>query len=57
MRIKKIRIPLANTKKVGAEKEKGSEVTLFGLLNFIDALWSACGTENHRLYDQLRGET
>lgn len=33
-------------KKAEAEKEKkGSEVTLSGLLNFIDGLWSACGTE------------
>ncbi|XP_076946045.1 AAA-ATPase At3g28580-like [Bidens hawaiensis] len=27
------------------EKEKKSEVTLSGLLNFIDGLWSACGSE------------
>ncbi|KAI7742577.1 hypothetical protein M8C21_011611 [Ambrosia artemisiifolia] len=26
-------------------KKKGSEVTLSGLLNFIDGLWSACGSE------------
>nr|XP_043630917.1 AAA-ATPase ASD, mitochondrial-like [Erigeron canadensis] len=29
----------------GEKKEKGSEVTLSGLLNFIDGLWSACGSE------------
>ncbi|XP_057787337.1 AAA-ATPase ASD, mitochondrial-like [Salvia miltiorrhiza] len=28
-----------------AEKKKTSEVTLSGLLNFIDGLWSACGGE------------
>uniref|UniRef100_A0A0E0LI33 AAA+ ATPase domain-containing protein n=1 Tax=Oryza punctata TaxID=4537 RepID=A0A0E0LI33_ORYPU len=27
------------------EKEKGSKVTLSGVLNFIDGLWSACGGE------------
>ncbi|XP_022003862.1 AAA-ATPase ASD, mitochondrial [Helianthus annuus] len=27
------------------KKKKGSEVTLSGLLNFIDGLWSACGRE------------
>ncbi|KAL8262385.1 hypothetical protein R6Q59_023734 [Mikania micrantha] len=27
------------------KKKKGSEVTLSGLLNFIDGLWSACGSE------------
>ncbi|KAI3690166.1 hypothetical protein L2E82_48143 [Cichorium intybus] len=27
------------------KKNKGSEVTLSGLLNFIDGLWSACGSE------------
>ncbi|CAI9263309.1 unnamed protein product [Lactuca saligna] len=27
------------------EKNKGSEVTLSGLLNFVDGLWSACGSE------------
>lgn len=35
-------------KKVKGEKgkeNKGSEVTLSGLLNFIDGLWSACGSE------------
>ncbi|KAK1430746.1 hypothetical protein QVD17_13712 [Tagetes erecta] len=34
-------------KKVEEEegKKKGSEVTLSGLLNFIDGLWSACGSE------------
>ncbi|KAI3828643.1 hypothetical protein L1987_02751 [Smallanthus sonchifolius] len=32
--------------KIEKEKEKkGSEVTLSGLLNFIDGLWSACGSE------------
>ncbi|KAI3756204.1 hypothetical protein L1987_56021 [Smallanthus sonchifolius] len=30
---------------VGDKKKKGSEVTLSGLLNFIDGLWSACGSE------------
>ncbi|KAI3690170.1 hypothetical protein L2E82_48145 [Cichorium intybus] len=36
------------SKKVEEEKDKksnGSEVTLSGLLNFIDGLWSACGSE------------
>ncbi|PWA67988.1 AAA+ ATPase domain-containing protein [Artemisia annua] len=28
-----------------AKEKKGSEVTLSGLLNFIDGLWSACGSE------------
>ncbi|KAJ9537727.1 hypothetical protein OSB04_030460 [Centaurea solstitialis] len=35
-------------KKAKGEKDKenkGSEVTLSGLLNFIDGLWSACGSE------------
>ncbi|KAI3692173.1 hypothetical protein L6452_31982 [Arctium lappa] len=35
-------------KKAKKEKDndnKGSEVTLSGLLNFIDGLWSACGSE------------
>ncbi|KAI3707086.1 hypothetical protein L6452_25295 [Arctium lappa] len=33
-------------KKAKGEKEnKGSKVTLSGLLNFIDGLWSACGSE------------
>ncbi|KAL3324490.1 hypothetical protein AABB24_038565 [Solanum stoloniferum] len=32
-------------KKGGEEKEKQSEVTLSGLLNFIDGLWSAIGGE------------
>ncbi|KAI3692180.1 hypothetical protein L6452_31990 [Arctium lappa] len=41
---KEIKDPIA--KKVKEEKEnKGSEVTLSGLLNFIDGLWSACGSE------------
>ncbi|XP_071733758.1 AAA-ATPase ASD, mitochondrial-like [Rutidosis leptorrhynchoides] len=32
---------------IGMEEkgDKGSEVTLSGLLNFIDGLWSACGSE------------
>nr|XP_043627581.1 AAA-ATPase At3g28580-like [Erigeron canadensis] len=29
----------------GEKKEKESKVTLSGLLNFIDGLWSACGSE------------
>ncbi|XP_071737382.1 AAA-ATPase ASD, mitochondrial-like [Rutidosis leptorrhynchoides] len=29
----------------GEKNNKGSEVTLSGLLNFIDGLWSACGSE------------
>ncbi|KAF8010653.1 hypothetical protein BT93_J1337 [Corymbia citriodora subsp. variegata] len=29
----------------GGEETKGSKVTLSGLLNFIDGLWSACGGE------------
>ncbi|CAH1434419.1 unnamed protein product [Lactuca virosa] len=32
-------------KKEKVKKKKGSEVTLSGLLNFIDGLWSACGSE------------
>ncbi|KAJ7974467.1 AAA-ATPase [Quillaja saponaria] len=32
-------------KKVEEEENKGSKVTLSGLLNFIDGLWSACGGE------------
>ncbi|CAH1453295.1 unnamed protein product [Lactuca virosa] len=32
-------------KKEKDKKIKGSEVTLSGLLNFIDGLWSACGSE------------
>ncbi|PWA51789.1 ATPase, AAA-type, core [Artemisia annua] len=41
---KKDEVPV---KKVDAmdKKKKGSEVTLSGLLNFIDGLWSACGSE------------
>ncbi|KAI3703543.1 hypothetical protein L1987_73694 [Smallanthus sonchifolius] len=35
--------PVRKNKK--AKKEKKSEVTLSGLLNFIDGLWSACGSE------------
>ncbi|KAL8195661.1 hypothetical protein R6Q57_025414 [Mikania cordata] len=36
------------------KKKKGSEVTLSGLLNFIDGLWSACGSERFdRVHDQL----
>ncbi|KAL9679033.1 hypothetical protein QQ045_016886 [Rhodiola kirilowii] len=27
------------------EDKKGSKVTLSGLLNFIDGLWSSCGSE------------
>lgn len=29
----------------GEDEKKGSEVTLSGLLNFIDGIWSACGEE------------
>ncbi|MED6184134.1 AAA-ATPase ASD, mitochondrial [Stylosanthes scabra] len=32
-------------KKAKSEEEKGSKVTLSGLLNFIDGIWSACGGE------------
>ncbi|KAK9055522.1 hypothetical protein SSX86_026606 [Deinandra increscens subsp. villosa] len=32
-------------KKEKKKKKEGSEVTLSGLLNFIDGLWSACGSE------------
>ncbi|PWA88856.1 ATPase, AAA-type, core [Artemisia annua] len=32
-------------KKEKIKKKKGNEVTLSGLLNFIDGLWSACGSE------------
>ncbi|GJU63853.1 AAA-ATPase ASD, mitochondrial-like protein [Tanacetum coccineum] len=41
---KKDEVPV---KKVDAEgkKKKGSEVTLSGLLNIIDGLWSVCGNE------------
>nr|GEY41747.1 AAA-ATPase ASD, mitochondrial-like [Tanacetum cinerariifolium] len=43
-RTKKKDVPV---KKVDAEgkKKKGSEVTLSGLLNIIDGLWSVCGNE------------
>ncbi|XP_071740784.1 AAA-ATPase ASD, mitochondrial-like [Rutidosis leptorrhynchoides] len=34
-----------NEKDEKKKKKKGSEVTLSGLLNFIDGLWSACGSE------------
>ncbi|KAJ9537725.1 hypothetical protein OSB04_030458 [Centaurea solstitialis] len=38
--------PIAKKAKKEKDKEnKGSEVTLSGLLNFIDGLWSACGSE------------
>ncbi|XP_024996302.1 AAA-ATPase At3g28580-like [Cynara cardunculus var. scolymus] len=38
--------PVAKKAKEEKEKDnKGSEVTLSGLLNFIDGLWSACGSE------------
>ncbi|EOY03336.1 P-loop containing nucleoside triphosphate hydrolases superfamily protein [Theobroma cacao] len=33
------------SKKAKEEEQKDSEVTLSGLLNFIDGLWSACGGE------------
>ncbi|KAI6700605.1 hypothetical protein NL676_014929 [Syzygium grande] len=32
-------------KKMEKEEKKGSKVTLSGLLNFIDGIWSACGGE------------
>ncbi|KAK9668713.1 hypothetical protein RND81_13G080500 [Saponaria officinalis] len=32
-------------KKDGESEKKGSEVTLSGLLNFIDGIWSSCGEE------------
>ncbi|KAI0523345.1 hypothetical protein KFK09_005740 [Dendrobium nobile] len=32
-------------KKIGSEENTESKVTLSGLLNFIDGLWSACGEE------------
>lgn len=32
-------------KEVEEEKNKGSEVILFGLLNFIDGIWLVCGEE------------
>ena len=32
-------------KKAEEEEKKGSKVTLSGLLNFIDGIWSACGGE------------
>ncbi|XP_030553561.2 AAA-ATPase ASD, mitochondrial-like isoform X1 [Rhodamnia argentea] len=32
-------------KKIEKEEKKGSKVTLSGLLNFIDGIWSACGGE------------
>ncbi|KAL1338051.1 hypothetical protein HN51_032738 [Arachis hypogaea] len=32
-------------KKAKSEEEKASKVTLSGLLNFIDGIWSACGGE------------
>ncbi|KAI3409403.1 AAA domain-containing protein [Psidium guajava] len=32
-------------KKIAKEEKKGSKVTLSGLLNFIDGIWSACGGE------------
>ena len=39
-------------------KAKGSsKVTLSGLLNFIDGLWSACGGEVDCVHHQLCGET
>ncbi|KAK4777107.1 hypothetical protein SAY86_005795 [Trapa natans] len=36
--------PVKKVKKEGIDK-KGSKVTLSGLLNFIDGIWSACGQE------------
>ncbi|MED6154728.1 hypothetical protein PIB30_115513, partial [Stylosanthes scabra] len=32
-------------KRAQEEESKGSKVTLSGLLNFIDGIWSACGGE------------
>ncbi|WCJ20848.1 P-loop containing nucleoside triphosphate hydrolases superfamily protein [Euphorbia peplus] len=37
--------PIAKIKKEKEEAEKGSKVTLSGLLNFIDGIWSASGGE------------
>ncbi|KAJ9537728.1 hypothetical protein OSB04_030461 [Centaurea solstitialis] len=37
--------PLAKKMEEKDKDNKGSEVTLSGLLNFIDGLWSACGSE------------
>ncbi|XP_061345315.1 AAA-ATPase ASD, mitochondrial-like isoform X1 [Gastrolobium bilobum] len=38
-------VPKNPTKKDEEEENKGSKVTLSGLLNFIDGIWSACGGE------------
>ncbi|XP_021737893.1 AAA-ATPase At3g28580-like [Chenopodium quinoa] len=35
----------AGEKEAKDKKKKGSDVTLSGLLNFIDGIWSACGEE------------
>ncbi|KAK7381325.1 hypothetical protein VNO78_33939 [Psophocarpus tetragonolobus] len=37
--------PKNPVKKAEEEENKGSKVTLSGLLNFIDGIWSACGGE------------
>ncbi|CAI9290778.1 unnamed protein product [Lactuca saligna] len=37
--------PVRKAEEEKDKKNKGSEVTLSGLLNFIDGLWSACGSE------------
>ncbi|KAJ0716206.1 putative AAA+ ATPase domain, ATPase, AAA-type, core, AAA-type ATPase domain-containing protein [Helianthus annuus] len=37
--------PTKKMEKMAKKKDKESEVTLSGLLNFIDGLWSACGSE------------
>ncbi|XP_023769514.1 AAA-ATPase ASD, mitochondrial [Lactuca sativa] len=37
--------PVKKAEEEKDKKNKGSEVTLSGLLNFIDGLWSACGSE------------
>ncbi|CAI9290783.1 unnamed protein product [Lactuca saligna] len=37
--------PVKKAEEEKGKKNKGSEVTLSGLLNFIDGLWSACGSE------------
>ncbi|XP_057447558.1 AAA-ATPase ASD, mitochondrial-like [Lotus japonicus] len=37
--------PKNPAKKAEEEEKKGSKVTLSGLLNFIDGIWSACGGE------------
>ncbi|XP_061353145.1 AAA-ATPase ASD, mitochondrial-like [Gastrolobium bilobum] len=41
----KYEVPKNPIKKGKAEENNGSKVTLSGLLNFIDGIWSACGGE------------